>query len=130
MRRRERIRPSAPLIAVHHLNNSRSQRVLWMLEELRLELAERPWFAGDEFTAADVQMSFPLEASAARGGMEPRYPLLTHLLQRMQARPDRLNADPAPLGVRDRHDCMKRLLRAIDIRMPSPRPSVTIAVPP
>jgi len=25
------------MIVVHHLNNSRSQRVLWLLEELRLE---------------------------------------------------------------------------------------------
>jgi glutathione S-transferase len=24
------------MITVHHLNNSRSQRVLWLLEELRL----------------------------------------------------------------------------------------------
>lgn len=57
------------------------------LEYMESELADRPWFAGDEFTAADVQMSFPLEASAARGGLDARYPLLTHLLQRMQARP-------------------------------------------
>lgn len=57
------------------------------LEYMESELAERPWFAGDEFTAADIQMSFPLEASAARGGLDARYPLLTHLLQRMQARP-------------------------------------------
>ena len=25
------------MIIVHHLNNSRSQRILWMLEELNLE---------------------------------------------------------------------------------------------
>lgn len=31
-------------------------------------LAARPWFAGDELTAADVQMSFPMEALAARVG--------------------------------------------------------------
>ena len=30
------------------------------------------WFAGNEFTAADIQMSFPLEAAAARGGLEER----------------------------------------------------------
>jgi glutathione S-transferase len=27
----------APMLTVHHLNNSRSQRVLWMLEELGVE---------------------------------------------------------------------------------------------
>ena len=30
------------------------------------ELAKRDWFAGADFTAADIQMSFPLEAAAAR----------------------------------------------------------------
>jgi len=29
------------------------------------ELAKSEWFAGPEFTAADIQMSFPLEAAAA-----------------------------------------------------------------
>ena len=34
------------------------------------ELGKSVWFAGDEFTAADVQMSFPVEAAAARAGMQ------------------------------------------------------------
>jgi len=33
------------------------------------ELTRSPWFAGEEFTAADIQMSFPLEAAAARSGV-------------------------------------------------------------
>lgn len=33
------------------------------------ELTRHPWFAGEEFTAADIQMSFPLQAAAARSGM-------------------------------------------------------------
>ena len=41
------------------------------LDFMESELAVRPWFAGDEFTAADVQMSFPLEAAAKRGRIEP-----------------------------------------------------------
>jgi len=32
------------------------------------ELGKSRWFAGDEFTAADIQMSFPLEGAAARAG--------------------------------------------------------------
>jgi len=51
------------------------------------ELAARPWFAGDEFSAADVMMSFPLEAAAARGGLDVRYPKLTDYLTRIHARP-------------------------------------------
>ncbi len=49
------------------------------------ELAARAWFCGDAFTAADIQMSFPLEAFSARGtGAGPR---VTDWLARIHARP-------------------------------------------
>ncbi len=51
------------------------------------ELATRPWFAGAEFTAADVIMSFPLEAARARAGLDARYPRLQEWLERIHARP-------------------------------------------
>ncbi|MET4579716.1 glutathione S-transferase [Ottowia thiooxydans] len=51
------------------------------------ELAERDWFAGAEFTAADIQMSFPLEAAQARAGLDSSYPRLTEWLKRIHARP-------------------------------------------
>ncbi|HEX7933013.1 MAG TPA: glutathione S-transferase [Paraburkholderia sp.] len=51
------------------------------------ELSKSAWFAGDEFTAADVQMSFPLEAATARGGMDGQLPAVTAFLQRIHARP-------------------------------------------
>jgi len=57
------------------------------LEFMESELAQRPWFAGADFTAADVQMSFPVEASAARGGLDASYPKLTDWLSRIHARP-------------------------------------------
>ena len=51
------------------------------------ELAARPWFAGAEFSAADVQMSYPLEAAQARAGLDRRFPALTGWLERIRARP-------------------------------------------
>lgn len=51
------------------------------------ELTKRAWFAGEEFSAADVQMSFPIEAAAARGGLGSDHPRLTAWLERVQARP-------------------------------------------
>ena len=51
------------------------------------ELAGRDWFAGDAFTAADVQMSFPVEAFASRGGLDASRPNLWAWLQRIHARP-------------------------------------------
>jgi glutathione S-transferase len=46
------------------------------LDFLEQELKDRDWFAGPAFTAADVQMSFPLEAAQARGGLDARRPRL------------------------------------------------------
>lgn len=57
------------------------------LDWLESELAVRAWFAGDEFTAADIMMSFPLEASRARGGLGPSRPHLMDWLERIHARP-------------------------------------------
>jgi glutathione S-transferase len=51
------------------------------------ELAKTEWFAGKEFTAADIQMSFPLEAAAARSGLEVGHPRAMAWLDRIHARP-------------------------------------------
>ena len=57
------------------------------LDYLEAELGKTAWFAGAEFSAADIQMSFPLEAAAARGGLDERRPKLTAFLQRIHGRP-------------------------------------------
>lgn len=57
------------------------------LDWLESELAQRPWFAGDEFSAADVMMSFPLEAARHRAGLDESRPLLSDWLERIHARP-------------------------------------------
>jgi glutathione S-transferase len=136
------------MITVHHLENSRSQRVLWMLEELGLdyeiqryerdpqtslapaalkavhplgkspvivddgrviaaqvrsgylgpnieanlahmeaELGRSLWFAGDELSGADVQMSFPVEAALLRAPSANGLPRLRAFVQRVQERP-------------------------------------------
>lgn len=50
------------------------------------ELARSDWFAGDQFSAADIMMSFPLEAAAARAGAGDR-PKIAGFLQRIHSRP-------------------------------------------
>lgn len=57
------------------------------LQFMNDELAGRPFFAGEGFSAADVMMSFPLEAAAARAGLDDRYPHLTAWLERIHGRP-------------------------------------------
>lgn len=50
------------------------------------ELGRSDWFAGDQFTAADIMMSFPLEAAAARAGARGK-PMIAAFLDRIHARP-------------------------------------------
>jgi glutathione S-transferase len=57
------------------------------LDYIEGELSESAWFAGDEISAADIQISFPLEAASARGGLDASYPKTYDWLQRVHARP-------------------------------------------
>ncbi len=51
-------------------------------------LGQSEWLAGDSFTAADIQMSFPLEAAAARAGIDKAtYPNIHAWLDKIHARP-------------------------------------------
>jgi glutathione S-transferase len=57
------------------------------LDYLESEIGKSEWFAGEAFSAADIQMSFPLEAAASRGGLDASRPKLHDFLQRIHARP-------------------------------------------
>ncbi len=57
------------------------------LDYMEAELGKTQWFAGSEFSGADIQMSFALEAAAARGGLDASRPRLFAFLQRIHARP-------------------------------------------
>ena len=57
------------------------------LDWLETEIAGRDWFAGDAFSAADVMMSFPLEAARSRAGLDEGRPHLIDWLERIHARP-------------------------------------------
>ena len=68
---------------------------------IEAELGKSEWFAGREFTAADVQMSFPLEAALARGPVGSQYPRIKAFVDRIRARPayQRASAKVGPLEV-------------------------------
>jgi glutathione S-transferase len=57
------------------------------LDFMEGSLKDNPWFAGPAFSAADIQLSFPLEAAAARAGLDARRPRLMDFLGRIHARP-------------------------------------------
>ena len=57
------------------------------LDYMEAELGTSEWFAGDAFSGADIQMSFPIEAAGARGGLDAKHPKLMAWLQRIHDRP-------------------------------------------
>ncbi len=57
------------------------------LDYMEAELGKTTWFAGNEFSGADIQMSFPLEAAASRAGLNESRPHLMAYLKRIHARP-------------------------------------------
>jgi glutathione S-transferase len=59
---------------------------------IEAELGKDPWFAGKELTAADIQMSFPVEAAASRGASALPMPNMKNFLERIHARPAYLRA--------------------------------------
>jgi glutathione S-transferase len=79
-------RPIARRIVDAAMSGFVGPQIALHLDYLEGELASHAWFAGDNFTAADVQMSFPLEAAAARGGFGPARPKLAAFVERFQAR--------------------------------------------
>ena len=58
-----------------------------LFDFVEAELAKSPWFAGEEFSAADVMMSFPLEAAVARARAGEGRPKLAAYVERIHARP-------------------------------------------
>ncbi len=80
------VRPVAKGIADKVLTRYIEPQLKQHLDYLESELADRDWFAGRKFSAADIQMSFPVEAFAARGGLGRKQARLQDWLARIHAR--------------------------------------------
>ncbi len=76
---------------VPFLGKVSSKRVRPMLDVhldfIESELSLRPWFAGEDITAADIMMSFPLEAASTRGILGENRKATKAWLDRIHARP-------------------------------------------
>ena len=80
------VRPVARMIASGVEAKFLRPQLRTHLDFIESHLSEHRWFAG-EFSAADIQMSFPLEAAAGgRVGLE-RYPSIRDVLERCRADP-------------------------------------------
>jgi len=80
-------KPIAKAIAGKVIGSFISPNLERNFDYLESELGRSTWFAGPEFTAADIQMSFPLEAAVSRGGLDSKRPKLMAFLERIHARP-------------------------------------------
>lgn len=81
------VRPVARAIADKALDTFVLPNIARHLDFMDRELEKNEWFAGPQFSAADIQMSFPLEASRARGGLDEKRPRLMRFLERIHSRP-------------------------------------------
>lgn len=81
------VRPIAKAIARKAQASVVDPQLELHLDYLEGELAKSPWFVGEDFTAADIMMSFPLEGAAARGGLDESRPKLMDFLARIHDRP-------------------------------------------
>ena len=81
------VKPIARAIAGRAKSSFIVPQITRHLDYMESELAKYRWFAGDEFSAADIQMSFPLEVAVKRAGLGPSRPRLTEFLERIHARP-------------------------------------------
>ena len=80
------IRPVANMISGGVQSKFLDPQLQRHLQYLEAELDAYPWFAGNEFTAADIQMSFPVEGARSRAGLDSRYPRLLKYLESIHAR--------------------------------------------
>jgi len=81
------IKPIAKAISAKVKSAFIQPQIKQHLDYLEAELGKAPWFAGKEFSGADIQMSFPIEAAAANGAVGAKRPNLTDFLKRIHARP-------------------------------------------
>ena len=81
------VRPIARMLA-NKLNSSfTNPEIERLFAYVDAALSDRDWFAGDELTGADIQMSFPIEAASARGGLDASHTNIRAWLDRIHERP-------------------------------------------
>ncbi len=81
------VKPIAKAISGKAKSSFIEPQIRQHLDYLEAELGKGAWFVGDEFSGADIQLSFVAEAAAARGGLDASRPRLMNYLERIHARP-------------------------------------------
>ena len=86
------IKPVAKMIADKVLSTFVNPEITLNMSFVDQYLSKHTWFAGDNLSGADFQMSFPLEASVAAGAINNKYPNIHAYVKRFQERDAYLKA--------------------------------------
>ncbi len=81
------VRPIARKLCAQVLKVLVDPNVRTALAYMEEHLGKHAWFAGEQLSLADFQMSFPVEAALARSGGHKHYPNLLAYKEKMGARP-------------------------------------------
>jgi len=81
------LRPITRSIAGRTLESYVNPQLKTHFDFIEAELGRSKWFAGDAFSAADVMMSFPLEASGVRANAFEGRPRIKAFVDKIHARP-------------------------------------------
>jgi glutathione S-transferase len=81
------VRPIARSIVNRVKSSFIEPQIAQHLDYVEAEIGKNAWFTGNEFTAADIQISFPLEASVAQASLNASRPNLMAFLNRIHTRP-------------------------------------------
>ncbi len=81
------IKPIAKMIADKIIENFSGPNIKRSLDFIEKHLSANTWFCGEQLSGADIQMSFPLEASVAGGVVNTNHPNILAYVKRFQALP-------------------------------------------
>jgi glutathione S-transferase len=81
------VKPITKAIANKVLSEFVNPNIECLLDFIDTSLKGKQWFLGDQLSGADIQMSFPLEASVASGLIDDQYPEIQSYVERIHRQP-------------------------------------------
>ena len=81
------IKPITKTVADKVLSEFVNPNIQRLLDFIEAHLEGKIWFLGDHLSGVDIQMSFPLETSVARGLIDGRYPCIQSYVENIHQQP-------------------------------------------
>jgi len=81
------VKPITKAIANKVLSEFVNPNIDRLLDFIDASLKGKQWFLGDQLSGADIQMSYPLEASVTSGLIDDQYPGIQSYVERIHRQP-------------------------------------------